>query len=129
MPMNKPQRLLKYILLLSLALSACTTRASGSQLSAGGSGTPAAPSVAQRSWNTCLDAVQSQKGEASSEATAFNPSSVTNLGDGEIIVVLYYPKSGTFYRCGLQKDSGGTWNVSSLDAMAPSGLQIWNAKR
>jgi hypothetical protein len=121
--MKKFLGILLCIVWMAAALAACTARPSGT------ASAPAAPSVAQKSWDTCVADIQTERGVASGDAGKFNPASVTNLGEGEVIVVVYYPKTAAFFRCDIQKGSDGVWKVASLESMDPAALPVFGARR
>jgi len=109
------------VAIVSVLLTACASKPAAAATGA--------PSEAQNAWVACTHSIEAAKSLPVSEAPRYAPAGVTKLEDGEYIVVLFYQKGGTYFRCGVQKNSDGTWKISSLDSLQPAELSVWGLKR
>jgi hypothetical protein len=108
--------------IVSVLLTACASKPAAAA-------TTGAPSEAQSAWVACTHSIEAAKALPVSEAPRFSPASVTKMDDNDYIAVLFYQKSGEYYRCGVQKADDGTWKLTSLDSMQPGQLSVWGLKR
>lgn len=109
------------LMLLGTLLTACTT---GSVTA-----NPAAASAAESAWKECVQSIQKQQKLSSEEGPAFTPVGVKVLAGGKFTVNVYYPKTTTNYRCGIQQNADSTWQLVSLDSLDASNIVIWGLKR
>lgn len=121
--MRKPYSLGPILVPLVLLLAACTPPPANPNLPS-----PTA-SPAESSWHACTQFIQSQLGILSTDAPAYNPASVTTLSNGQFTVAIYYAKTGTVYRCGLVRQTDGSWQLQSLNSLSSDKISIWGLRR
>jgi hypothetical protein len=108
-------------LLLGASLAGCARRSAAANA--------AAALAAESAWTDCVQPIQKQLKLSSEEGPAYTPAGVRALDNGKFTVNVYYPKTTTNYRCGIQQNADGTWQLLSLDSLDASNLVIWGLKR
>jgi hypothetical protein len=97
--MKIPHALFILVLMLGASLAACATKPAAAS--------PATASGAESAWKDCVQSIQKQQKLSSEDGPAYTPAGVKALDNGKFNVNVYYPKTGTNYRCGIQQQPDG----------------------
>ena len=118
-------KLFTVIILVPLVavLVACAPAPAGAGLAV------SSPTPVQDSWNACTRFIQDKLGIPASDAPAYSRASVTISASGEFTVAVFYPKTSTVYRCGLVRQSDGSWELQSLNSLPNADVSIWTLRK
>jgi len=92
------------LLFLTIMISACGSPSS----------TPI-PSLQERAWVACTNAVEDETGISSSKAPRYTDNQVTTLEENRFEVEVEYADLDKTYRCELLQLADGNWQLKNLE--------------